>query len=91
MTQQCAQAWLSWLNDGHVAEVLAGGATTSQVVRLDGEPNSFAVIYQFPSREVFAAYERDHAPRLRAEGLRRFPTDRGVRYRRSVGEVVGAF
>jgi hypothetical protein len=45
------------------------------------------VRYHFPSREAFAAYERDHAPRLRADGLRRFPPERGVSYRRSVGVV----
>src|SRR5206468_3911262 len=83
-----ADAWRAWLNNGHIAEVLAGGATTARVIRLDGEPNGFEVHYCFPTRAAFATYERDLAPRLRAEGLKLFPTERGVRYRRSVGEVV---
>src|SRR5262245_35302085 len=86
-----ADEWLRWLREGHVAEVLAGGATRAEIVELDGPPRSFEVRYRFPSREAFARYERDHAPRLRAEGLRLFLPERGVAYRRSVGVVVGVF
>jgi hypothetical protein len=84
-----ADEWLRWLAEGHVAEVLAGGATSAVVVELDGPKRSFEVRYRFPSRQAFEAYERDHAPRLRAEGLLRFPTSRGVGYSRSLGVVVG--
>lgn len=83
-----AEEWLRWLTGGHIAEVLAGGATDAEMIELDGPQRSFEVRYHFPSREAFAAYERDHAPRLRAEGLRLFPVERGVTYRRSVGVVV---
>ena len=83
-----ADEWLAWLTGGHLAEVLTGGATDAEVIEQDGSPRSFEVRYHFPSREAFAAYERDHAPRLRAEGLRLFPPERGVSYRRSVGVVV---
>ena len=79
--------WLRWLQDIHLAEVLAGGATDAEVVQIDGE-ESYEVRYHFPSRAVFECYERDHAPRLRAEGLRLFPTEKGVTYRRTVGVVV---
>ena len=83
-----AERWLRWLRDGHVADVMAGGATTAQVCRLDGEDHAFEVAYEFPSRESFAAYERDHAPRLRAEGLGLFPVESGVAYRRGTAEII---
>jgi hypothetical protein len=85
-----ADAWLRWLRGGHIAEVLAGGALDAEIVELDSTTSerSFAVRYHFASRETFAAYERDHAPRLRAEGLKLFPVEKGVTYRRTVGVVV---
>ncbi len=86
-----AKEWLRWLMDGHVAEVLARGAADAEIVALDGPGCSFEVRYHFPSRESFARYEVEHAPRLRAEGLKRFPVQKGVVYRRSVAEVVDTF
>lgn len=81
--------WLLWLREGHIADVVAGGATGAEIVQMESPPHTFEVRYRFPSREVFAAYERDHAPRLRAEGLRLFPVEKGMSYRRSVGMVIG--
>src|SRR5262249_30595736 len=83
-----AEEWLRWLRAGHIAEVLAGGATFAEIVRMDGTPHSYEVRYRFPSREAFARYEQQHAPQLRAEGLRLFPPEKGVSYRRTVGIVV---
>src|SRR5262249_38654907 len=90
-TDELADAWLRWLRDGHVAAVLAGGATDAEIIALDGPGRSFEVRYHFPSREAFVRYEQDHAPRLRAEGLKLFPVERGVTYRRSVGVVTDSF
>jgi hypothetical protein len=87
---QVAAQWLRWLRDGHIAEVIAGGATRAEIIALDGS-NAFEVRYRFPSRESFDRYEREFAPRLRAEGLRLFPVERGVTYRRSVGTVQAEF
>jgi hypothetical protein len=88
-----ARQWIDWLRNGHLAEVIAGGALDAEIVRFDREAASGVVIcevrYHFATRGDFARYERDHAPRLRAEGLKHFPPERGVRYRRSVGEVAG--
>src|SRR5262245_55785868 len=81
--------WLRWLREGHIAEVLAAGATDAEIVELDEPAQSFEVRYHFPSREAFARYEREHAPRLRAGGLKRFP--QGIAYRRSVGAVLQSF
>jgi hypothetical protein len=86
-----ADAWLRWLRGGHVAEVLAGGAAAAEVVALDGPDTAYEVRYRFPSRAAFDRYEREHAPRLRAEGLRLFPADRGVGYRRAVGVITDRF
>lgn len=83
-----AVEWLDWLEIEHLADVCEAGALSADVVRLDGDPVTCAVRYRFASREAFDAYERDHAPRLRAEGLERFPLERGLAYARSVGEVV---
>ncbi len=84
-----ADEWLRWLKGGHLADVLAGGAVEAEVVELDGPPRSFEARYRFPSQRAFEAYERDHAPRLRAEGLRLFPVEKGVTYRLTVVRVRG--
>jgi dipeptidase E len=84
-----AQQWLAWLRGGHIAAVLAGGAEHAEVIELEGgEALTFEVRYRFPSREAFAVYERDRAPRLRAEGTSLFPPEKGVTYRRSTGLVT---
>lgn len=80
-----AEAWLRWLREGHIADVLTGGATAAEIVQMDDGPLSFEVRYRFPSRAAFGKYEQDHAPRLRAEGLKLFPVEKGIRYRRTVG------
>jgi hypothetical protein len=86
-----AEAWLGRLRMGHIAEVLAGGATRAEIVALDGPGHAYEIHYRFPSREAFARYELECAPRLRAEGMSLFPHERGVTYRRSVGVVRDAF
>lgn len=85
--------WLDWLRDEHLADVIAAGATSAQVVEIDGVPEGtirYEARYLYSSREAFERYEKDHAPRLRAEGLERFPLDLGLTYERSIGEVVAA-
>ena len=89
-----AEEWIAWLREEHLAEVGAAGALDAEVMRCD-PPAAGAtratrceVRYHFASREAFADYERDHAPRLRAEGLKRFPLERGLRYERATGEAV---
>jgi hypothetical protein len=83
-----ADEWIAWLRHDHLAEVIAAGAIDAELIRLDGEPVVCEARYHFADRAALAAYERDHAPRLRAEGLRRFPPERGLRYERSRGEVA---
>src|SRR5262245_18200429 len=85
-----ADDWLKWLVDGHIADVIAAGALDAEIVELDGPHRSFEIRYHFRSRESFELYEKEHAPRLRAEGLKFFPPERGVIYRRTSGVVVNA-
>ena len=71
-SHEIADAYEAWLLDGHVEDVIEAGALEAEVLRRD-DGLTIESRYVFPSREAFAAYERDHAPRLRADGLARFP------------------
>jgi hypothetical protein len=84
---QLADEWIAWLTGGHIEEVLKGGATDAEILRMDGDDCRYEIRYHFPSREVFRAYEKNHAPRLRAEGLEKFPASRGITYARSTAAV----
>ena len=88
-----ADEWIAWLRDEHLADVCAAGAVDAEVIRCDaageaGRKTRCEVRYHFASRAAFDAYVRDHAPRLREEGLKRFPPERGLVYQRSSGEVA---
>lgn len=85
-----ARRWLSWLQDAHLQDVVDAGALSAEVVRLDGQPLTLEAHYRFASRDAFAVYERDHAPRLRAEGLDLFPLSLGLQYSRRTGEAVAS-
>lgn len=87
----CAE-YAAWLQDGHIDQVLSKGGHSATLVRLDraspGDPARLEVRYLFPTREVFDRYVEHHAPALRADGLRRFPPERGVLFVRTIGEVI---
>lgn len=86
-----AEAWLAWMRSGHLRDVCDAGASSAEIVACHEHRPRFEARYAFPSRAAFQAYERDHAPRLRAEGLERFPLALGVTYERSTGEVVASY
>lgn len=88
-TRTLASEYVAWLRDGHLDAVIAGGARTAQVVRIEepAEPVQVEVRYLFDSRGDFDRYVRETAPRLRAEGLARFGPASGVSFRRTVGVV----
>jgi hypothetical protein len=90
-SEEVADEWVRWLEGEHLADVCDAGAEDAEVVKLDGAPVTCVVRYHFPSRDVFDTYERDHAPRLRGEGMKRFPPDRGLTYERSFGEVIARY
>jgi hypothetical protein len=85
-----AEAWERWLSEEHARDMCAAGALAADILRLDGSPVVLECRYRFASREAFAAYERDHAPRLRAEGAARIPSRGGVVLTRSLGVVVAS-
>jgi len=81
-----AEAWAAWMLDKHISDVVSAGASLGRLVRWDAS-TTITAQYEFPSRHAYESYLRDHAPRLRAEGLRRFATDK-VRYTRRAGEIL---
>lgn len=82
---ELAEAWLAWIRDEHAAQVLATGCFTSAAVERESATR-IRVRYTAPDRDAVERYLRDHAPRLREEGLRRFPS--GVSYARSTWEQL---
>lgn len=82
-TETLREAYEAWLVGGHLEDVCDAGALSAECIRRG--PTSMEARYEFASAEAFAAYERDHAPRLRAEGLRLFPS--GVRFQRSTATL----
>lgn len=87
-----AAEWLRWMEEVHLTDVLEAGASAGRVVRLDNDSPSeshqaFVAQYEFVDRDAFETYLRDHAPRLRAEGLARFPPDK-AQYTRRIGQII---
>ena len=66
--------FLTWLDD-HVGEMLSfDGFLDAHILLGDNAmPNEISVHYTLESAEFFEHYEREHALRMRAEGLKRFP------------------
>ena len=84
--------YVAWLRDPHLADVCAAGAEHAELVLLDSPPHAVEARYRFPSREAFATYEREHAPRLRAQGLELLATlgvtPNRVTFTRTTGEIL---
>jgi hypothetical protein len=85
---EVAGEWTQWLLSEHLDDVVAAGAASAELVRLDGEDTALEARYRFESRDAYERYEREEAPRLREEGLRLFPLSRGLTYTRTVGEIL---
>jgi hypothetical protein len=87
--------YLAWLSPNHVMELVKAGATSVRIVLPDraGDTNRAVVEthYTFSSRKAFDEYVRDHAPALRADGLKHFPPDSGITYERQVAEIAAEF
>ena len=90
------EGFLLWLRDRHVADVCAAGADDAEIDVLDpiggDHPNAVEVRYRFASRDAFARYEREEAPRLRADGLAELArlgvASERVAFTRTTGERV---
>lgn len=83
-SEEVAQRWLAWLRDSHLAEVLAAGAQSAEVFRIQDSFEQYEIHYRFASRPEFDRYEQFEAPRLRADGLKRFPLELGLHYDRYI-------
>jgi hypothetical protein len=87
---ETARRYLAWLADGHAAEVVAAGALSAQIIRFTdpSSPIRVETRYTFSSSAALSQYVREHAPRLRTEGLKLFPPDQGISFERRVGDLV---
>ena len=88
-----AQEWRGWLENGHIAAVIAGGANSAEIVKRDNDQQAtpgttYEIRYKFDNRGIFEEYIKTHAPRLREDGLKRFPPEDGFTYSRTVGEII---
>jgi hypothetical protein len=78
---ELACAWEHYMLTEHIPEVLLTGCFLE--ARLDtGDPGRFRIRYRCPDRVTLDQYLSEHAPRLRAEALHRFPA--GVRLDRAI-------
>ena len=75
----------AWLLGGHVQAVVAGGATSAEVVRLEGPGFRVQSRYIFPDAAAFDRYVATVAPGLRADGMQRFGGIAGVEFSRAGG------
>ncbi len=83
------EKWLSWLRQGHIQDVIDGGAQGGEVVAMDcDEGRQYEVRYFFPDRAAFEKYQQLHAPQLRDEGLKKFPLELGLAYHRTTGQML---
>jgi len=82
--------YIAWLEDGHLDQVVRHGAHSAMAVSWidSGPPFHVETRYIFATRELFDRYTSEAAPALRADGLRRFPPERGVSFERRVGVVL---
>ena len=74
LAPEIADAYRAWL-EPHIHEILAiEGFTQAELLAEDGEDGRpvLTVRYHLESRDALERYIRDHAPRLRADGLARF-------------------
>ncbi len=94
--REAMEGFLQWLRDRHVADVCAAGAEDAELFMLDhvggDHPHAVEVRYRFASRDAFMRYEREEAPRLRADGVAALarlgvPSER-VAFTRMTGERV---
>lgn len=81
--------YVAWQRDGHVQAVVAGGALRAEVSEVDAGPGAAVKTrYLFPDRNAYERYVRETAPSLRADGMKRFPPERGVSMVRETASVV---
>lgn len=86
--------WLTWMQNKHISDVLATGLFTSaRLVKVLVEEEmggvTYSVQYFAPTRENLENYYKNHAPRLRQEGLELF-ADKMLAFRTEL-EIMDEF
>jgi uncharacterized protein DUF4286 len=80
-------AWEKYL-PGHTAEVMATGCFQAAEIERDAD-GRYRCRYTAPNKAMLDRYLTDHAPRLRADALAKFPD--GVETARAVWSTVRHF
>ncbi len=87
--------FIAWLAGGHLADVVKAGALDAELVELEPErdapvdaPGDVESRYHFASREAYEAYAAGPAVALRAEGMAKFPPERGITMTRGFARSV---
>ncbi len=91
--------FIGWLAGGHLADVVKAGALDAELVELEPErdgsgdapgdvPGDVESRYHFASREAYEAYAAGPAVALRAEGMAKFPPERGITMTRGFARSV---
>ena len=83
-SEELMEDFLGWLEDDHMAEVVAAGAEDGEGIVLDSDEFIAEARYRFASREAFAEYDAGPARTLRSEASQRF-VERGAHFERSTG------
>jgi hypothetical protein len=86
-----AREYAEWLLSGHVQAVVRHGAAWASVARVTDPalPIRVESRYVFPDQGTMDRYLREAAPALRAEGLQRFPPERGITFERRFAVMLG--
>lgn len=77
-----AEACVGWMHGEHIAEIVAAGAKSGRLYRVEESPSVYVAHYEFASRPALDEYLTNHAPRLRAAGVQRFPPEKVILSRR---------
>jgi hypothetical protein len=91
--------FIGWLAGGHLADLVKAGALDAELVELEPErdgsgdapgdvPGDVESRYHFASREAYEAYAAGPAVALRAEGMAKFPPERGITMTRGFARSV---
>lgn len=68
--------WATWMRDIHIPEVMETGCFTSVRMAKQIEPDvdnpTYAIEYHAAGDEIFARYQRDHAPALQKDHTQRY-------------------
>lgn len=91
VTHQIASKWLEWINQEHIADIVATGCFTHAIVlRLievdDSEGPTYAVQYYSPDKSLYNKYIQEFAEALRKKAFDKWG-DQFISFR-SVLEVV---